>query len=103
MEIFKNIRINFRLLSPEYSDSMTFNKLTLAFTGKLSRYEEEYLDDYFVNALNPFRFSLILAMIFYGAFALLDAITIPELKCILVYKVCSCISCSVIGFCFFIL
>lgn len=80
MEIFKNIRINFRLLSPEYSDSMTFNKLTLAFTGKLSRYEEEYLDDYFVNALNPFRFSLILAMIFYGAFALLDAITIPELK-----------------------
>jgi signal transduction histidine kinase len=30
--------------------------------------------------LNPFRFALILAMIFYSAFALLDAATVPELK-----------------------
>lgn len=80
MKSLKNIRINFLGLNPATSDSMTFNKLTLSFTGNLSRYEDEYLEDYFVKALNPFRFSLVLAMIFYGAFAFLDAITVPELK-----------------------
>jgi signal transduction histidine kinase/ActR/RegA family two-component response regulator len=80
MGIFKNIRISFRPWSTESSDAMTFNKLTLSFTGKLSKYESEYLEDYFVNSLNPFRFSLILAMVFYGAFALLDEIAVPELK-----------------------
>jgi len=80
MKIFKNTRVNFLGFSPEGSDSMTFNKLTLSFNGSLSGYESEFLDDYFVKALNPFRFSLILSMIFYGAFALLDATTVPELK-----------------------
>ena len=80
MKIFKNTRVNFLGFSPEGSDSMTFNKLTLSFNGSLSSYESEFLDDYFVKALNPFRFSLILSMIFYGAFALLDATTVPELK-----------------------
>src|SRR5512135_1418554 len=80
MNIFKNKRINFLGLSPESSGSMTFNKLTLSFTGYLSNYESEFLNDYFVKALNPFRFSLILSMVFYGAFALLDAATVPELK-----------------------
>ncbi len=80
MNIFKNMRINFLGLSPERSESMTFNKLTLSFTGYLSNYESEFINDYYLKALNPFRFSLILAMIFYGAFALLDAATVPELK-----------------------
>ena len=62
---------------------MTFNKLTLSFTGYSSNLESEFLNDYYVKALNPFRFSLILAMIFYGGFALLDASTVPELKEIL--------------------
>ncbi|MGB8490869.1 MAG: ATP-binding protein [Bacteroidales bacterium] len=74
------MRINFLGLSPESSGSMTFNKLTLSFTGYLSNYESEFLNDYFIKALNPFRISLILAMIFYGAFALLDAATVPEMK-----------------------
>jgi len=80
MNILKNMRINFQGLSPKSTESMTFNKLTLSFTGYLSNFESEYLNDYFVKALNPFRFSLILAMMFYGAFALLDAVTVPELK-----------------------
>ena len=80
MNIFKNKRVNFLGLSPESSGSMTFSKLTLSFTGYLSNYESEFLNDYFVKALNPFRFSVILSMIFYGAFALLDAATVPELK-----------------------
>jgi signal transduction histidine kinase/ActR/RegA family two-component response regulator len=80
MNIFKDTLIKFLGLSRESSESMTFNKLTLSFTGYLSNYESEFLNDYYVKALNPFRFSLILAMIFYSAFALLDAATVPELK-----------------------
>jgi len=80
MNILKNMKINFLGLNPETSESMTFNKLTLSFTGYLSNYEPEFLNDYFVKSLNPFRVSLILAMIFYGGFALLDAATVPELK-----------------------
>ena len=80
MNIFKNMKINFLGLEPKSSESMTFNKLTLSFTGYLSNYESEFINDYYAKALNPFRFSLILSMIFYGAFALLDAATVPELK-----------------------
>ncbi len=80
MNIFRNMRIYFLGLHPENSEAMTFNKITLSFTGHLSNFEPEFLNDYFVKALNPFRFSLILAMIFYSAFALLDSVTVPELK-----------------------
>lgn len=80
MNIFKQTLINFLGLGRESSESMTYNRLTLSFTGYLSNYESEFLDDYYVRALNPFRYALILAMIFYSAFALLDASTVPELK-----------------------
>ena len=80
MGVLNNIRDIFRQWNPGNSDPMTFNKLTLSFTGKLSKYESEYLEDYFVSSLNPFRFSLILALAFYGAFALLDERAVPELK-----------------------
>ena len=61
-------------------ESLSINYLTLSFTGDLSQYEKEFQEDYFIRSLNPFRFSLILSMIFYGAFAFLDAITVPTLK-----------------------
>jgi len=80
MNIFKNTLNNLLGLSRESSESMTFNKLTLSFTGYSSNLESEFLNDYYVKALNPFRFSLILAIFFYGAFALLDSATVPELK-----------------------
>jgi signal transduction histidine kinase/ActR/RegA family two-component response regulator len=80
MNIFKQTLINFLGLGRESSEAMTFNRLTLSFTGYLSNYESEFLNDYYVRALNPFRYALILAMIFYSAFAFLDASTVPELK-----------------------
>jgi len=80
MNIFKNTLNNLLGLSGASSESMTFNKLTLSFTGYLSNLESEFLNDYYVRALNPFRFSLFLAMIFYCGFALLDSATVPELK-----------------------
>ena len=61
-------------------ESLSTNYLTLAFSGDLSQYEKEFQEDYFKRSLNSFRFSLILSMIFYGAFAFLDAVTIPSLK-----------------------
>jgi len=80
MIIFKNALINLLGLSGESSDSMTYNKLTLTFTGYLSNFESEFLNDYYIKSLNPFRFALILAIFFYCGFALLDASTVPELK-----------------------
>lgn len=80
MNILQHTLNNLLGLSRESSESMTFNKLTLSFTGYLSNYESEFLDDYYIRSLKPFRFSLILAMIFYSGFALLDASTVPELK-----------------------
>lgn len=61
-------------------ESFSVNFMTLTFKGELSEYEKEYQDDYFLKSLNPFRFSLILSMIFYGAFAFLDTIAVPALK-----------------------
>jgi signal transduction histidine kinase/ActR/RegA family two-component response regulator len=58
----------------------SISHVTLSFTGNLTRYEKEFREDYFLKSLNPFRFSLILSMIFYGAFAFLDAVTVPTLK-----------------------
>jgi hypothetical protein len=61
-------------------ESFSVNYFTLSFTGDITDYEKGYQDDYFVKSLNPFRFSLILSMIFYGAFAFLDTVAVPDLK-----------------------
>ncbi|MCB8998559.1 MAG: response regulator [Bacteroidales bacterium] len=61
-------------------ESWSINHVTLAFTGSLRKLEKEFLEDYFTRSLNPFRFALILSMVFYGAFAFLDAVTVPSLK-----------------------
>ena len=58
----------------------SINHLTLSYAGPLIHYEKDFQEDYFIRSLNPFRFSLILSMIFYGAFAVLDAVTVPTLK-----------------------
>jgi signal transduction histidine kinase/ActR/RegA family two-component response regulator len=67
-------------LSSESQESLTLNYLTLSFKDELGGYEKEFQEDYFKRSLNPFRFSLILSMVFYGAFAFLDAVTVPNLK-----------------------
>jgi signal transduction histidine kinase/ActR/RegA family two-component response regulator len=61
-------------------ESFSVNYFTLSFKGDLTEYEKGYQDDYFIKSLNPFRFSLILSMIFYGAFAFLDTVAVPGLK-----------------------
>ncbi|MCK5465503.1 MAG: hypothetical protein KAI95_20890, partial [Bacteroidales bacterium] len=42
--------------------------------------EKEFLDDYFTRSIGPMRFSIVLAIFFYGIFAVLDALIFPELK-----------------------
>ncbi|MDF1572850.1 MAG: ATP-binding protein [Bacteroidales bacterium] len=56
------------------------NKFTLQYAGSLASYEKPYREDYIRRSLNPFRFSIILAIFFYDIFAFLDAILLPELK-----------------------
>lgn len=80
MNVFKSAGNSILGLPSVPQETWTLNKITLKFTGNLSRYENDYLDDYFQRTLNPFRFSLVLSLLFYGAFAFLDAITVPTLK-----------------------
>ncbi len=56
------------------------NRFTLAFEGKIEKYESAYQEDYYQRSLNPFRFSLLLAIFFYDVFAVLDANLLPDLK-----------------------
>lgn len=80
MNILKNFGRSLVGLPSSTQEPWSINHLTLSFTGELTQYENDFLEDYFVRSLNPFRFSIILSMIFYGAFAFLDAITVPTLK-----------------------
>jgi signal transduction histidine kinase/ActR/RegA family two-component response regulator len=76
----RNIISPFSGDSTPIRENMTVNYITLAFTGELAGLEKDFQEDYFRKSLNHFRFSLILAMIFYGSFAFLDAKVVPELK-----------------------
>jgi signal transduction histidine kinase/ActR/RegA family two-component response regulator len=60
--------------------TLSINYLTLSYTGELAKYEKEFQDDYFLNSVSHFRFSLVLSMIFYGSFAFLDARVVPQLR-----------------------
>ena len=61
-------------------DDWKLNKVTLAFSGEIRKYEKTFRNDYFNRSLNPMRFSLILSVFFFGIFAFLDALLLPELK-----------------------
>jgi signal transduction histidine kinase len=80
MSIFKRTGNGLFKLFSGNQESLSVNHTTLTFSGDLSHYEKGYQEDYFYRSLNPFRLSLILSMIFYGAFAFLDAIMVPSLK-----------------------
>jgi signal transduction histidine kinase/ActR/RegA family two-component response regulator len=80
MNILQSAATSLLGLSSTSLESFSVNYFTLAFKGELSSYEKAYQDDYFNKSLNPFRFSLILSMIFYGAFAFLDTVAVPQLK-----------------------
>jgi signal transduction histidine kinase/ActR/RegA family two-component response regulator len=80
MNIFQSAGRSILGLPSSSQEPLSVNLLTLRFTDELSKYEQAYQDDYFIKSLTPFRFSLILSMIFYGAFAFLDAVMVPDLK-----------------------
>ncbi len=61
-------------------DDWKLNGLTLTFGGEIKKYEKPFRDDYFSRSLNPLRFSLVLAIFFFGIFAFLDALLLPELR-----------------------
>ena len=61
-------------------DGWKLNRITLAFSGEIKKYEKAFKDDYFKRSLNPMRFSLILSIFFFSIFAFLDAMLLPELK-----------------------
>jgi signal transduction histidine kinase/ActR/RegA family two-component response regulator len=80
MNIFQSLGANVLGLPSTSQESFSVNYLTLTFKGELSVYEKAYQDDYFIKSLNPFRFAIILSMVFYGAFAFLDTVAVPALK-----------------------
>src|SRR5664279_2247483 len=80
MNIIQSVGTSLLGLPSTNQESFSVNYFTLSFTGKITDCETGYQDDYFVKSLNPFSFSLILSMIFYGAFAFLDTVAVPDLK-----------------------
>jgi signal transduction histidine kinase/ActR/RegA family two-component response regulator len=65
-------------------DGWKLNRLTMAFSGDNKDLEEDFKEDYYQRSLNPMRFSLVLAIIFFALFAFLDSLMFdqehPELK-----------------------
>ncbi len=61
-------------------DDWKLNPLTLSFIGEIRKYETDFRDDYFNRSINPLRFSLVLSVFFFGIFAFLDALLLPELR-----------------------
>ncbi len=82
MSILHNVGTSLLGLPSTNQEAFSVNYLTLTFKDKSAVYEKAYEDDYFLKSLNPFRFSLVLSMVFYGAFAFLDSVVVPELKTI---------------------
>ena len=80
MKILNSLGRSFLGLPSALQESLSINYLTLSFTGEFSPFEKEFQEDYFRKSVNPFRFSIVLSMIFYGAFAFLDAVMVPDLK-----------------------
>ncbi|HLN55159.1 MAG TPA: ATP-binding protein [Bacteroidales bacterium] len=80
MNFLKGIRRYLPGMPNLNQESLSLNFMTLAFTGKLAIYERDFLDDYFVKTLNHFRFSMVLALVFYCSFAFLDARIFPAYK-----------------------
>lgn len=58
---------------------MTLNPVTLAFSGTWAKLEEPFLELYAQTSLRQVRFTLVLAIILYSLFAILDYVLAPEL------------------------
>jgi signal transduction histidine kinase/ActR/RegA family two-component response regulator len=82
MSILHSLGTSLLGLPSANQEAFSVNYLTLTFKGESAEYEKAYEDDYFLKSLNPFRLALVLSMVFYGAFAFLDTVAVPELKSI---------------------
>ena len=80
MRLFEKSTVNLLGFHSETHKDWRIKPLTLKFSGGLQGMEKEFLDDYFTRSIRPMRFSLVLAIFFYGIFAVLDALIFPELK-----------------------
>ena len=56
------------------------NRFTLAFYGEGKKYEEDFKQTYFKNSIRPFRLTLLIGVVFYALFFILDLILFTELK-----------------------
>jgi signal transduction histidine kinase/ActR/RegA family two-component response regulator len=59
---------------------MKLNPVTLSFSGDFKALETEFQRDYYQKFLKQIRYSVLLAICFYGLFGILDAKLIPEMK-----------------------
>jgi len=80
MRFFEKSTVNLLGFHSETHKDWRVKPLTLKFSGEQAGMEKEFLDDYFTRSIGPMRFSLVLAIFFYGIFAVLDALIFPELK-----------------------
>jgi two-component system cell cycle sensor histidine kinase/response regulator CckA len=58
-------------------EAMEVNPVTLSFSGNL---EAAFLEDYYRNSLSLVRFSLLIGIIMFGFFGILDAQLVPDMK-----------------------
>ncbi len=61
------------------TDEMRLKPLTISFSQDQAHLEKEFLEEYAVKSQGAFRFAMILALIFYDLFAILDKSTVPEI------------------------
>lgn len=59
---------------------MTFNKFTLSFTKEWAHLESQFLHTHFKMLLSRIRIAIVILLMFYGIFGILDAIVVPEKK-----------------------
>lgn len=85
-EKYKNYNIS------SMPSKMTVKPFTLKFSGNCSKFENAFLESYFIKSLPQLRIALFLAMLFYAAFGILDIVLVPdkqlELWFIRYYVVC---------------
>ena len=67
-------------ISNPNKEEWEINPFTLTFKGNTSKYESEFKSSYFKSSIKPFRLSLLLGILLYSAFAILDIILFPEFK-----------------------
>ncbi len=61
------------------ADELKLKPINIAFSKEHAHLEKEFLREYAVKSQGAFRFAMILALIFYDLFAILDKSTVPDI------------------------